>query len=333
MILVTGAAGFAGHAIARRLLDEGRSVRVLVRRADQRAVFAGSDAQMATGQLEDPQAMAAAVRGVDTVVHCAATSTDWAPAADFHAGNVAGTATLLRAAGVAGIGRFIHISTTDVYGYPRTPCDEAAPLRDVGLPYNATKIAAERLVRQAVAETGLAAVILRPATLYGSRSTALVLPMARTLLRRRLVLVDGGRAPGGFLYIDNFVDAVLGALVASQAVGAAINLRDETAETWARFAADLAAGIGAAPPRFSLPAGLSHGLAAVLEAGHRAFGLRARPLTTRHATYLFSRNAAFPIDAARRLLGFRSRIPYATGMAATAAWATERLAAGRNRAG
>lgn len=326
MVLVTGAAGFAGHAVALRLLSGGHRVRVLVRRAEQAALFAGADAEVATGSLEDPQAMAAAVRDVATVVHCAATSTDWAPREDFRKSNVDGTRTLLAAAGAVGVSRFVHISTTDVYGYPRVPCEEAAPLRDVGLPYNTTKVAAEHLVRQAEA-AGLPVVILRPATIYGPRSTALVLPLARLLKQRRLILVDRGRAPGGFLYIDNFVDAVLAALAAPQALGAAINLRDETCETWARFLGDLARGIAAPQPHRSVPAGLAQAAATVLEPAHRLLRLGGRPIATRHGIHLLSRDAAFPIDAARRLLGFRSRVAYAEGMAVTVAWAQAQLAA------
>ncbi|MCA8933206.1 MAG: hypothetical protein KDA49_12100, partial [Rhodospirillaceae bacterium] len=137
---------------------------------------------------------------------------------------------------------------------------------------------------------------------------------------------DRGRAPGGFIYIDNFVDAVLTASAEAPALGAAINLRDDTCETWAQFLGDLARGIGAAPPRFSVPAGLARAAATLLEPAHRALRLKGRPFATRHGTHLLSRDAAFPIEAARRLLGFRSRISYAEGMAATAAWAKARLA-------
>ncbi|MCB9957493.1 MAG: NAD-dependent epimerase/dehydratase family protein [Rhodospirillaceae bacterium] len=312
--------------MALRLLQDGVKVRVLVRRADQAALFAGSGAEVATGNLDDPHAMAAAVRGIATVVHCAATSTDWAPRADFRISNIDGTRTLLAAAAAAGVSRFVHVSTTDVYGYPRVPCDETAPLRDVGLPYNATKVAAEHLVRQAQA-AGLPVVILRPATIYGPRSAALVLPLARLLKQHRLILVDRGRAPGGFLYIDNFVDAVLAASAEPLALGAAINLRDDTCETWAGFLNDLAQRIGAPPPRASVPAVLAQAAAAVLEPTHRLLRLDGRPIATRHGVHLLSRDAAFPIDTARRLLGFRSRVAYAEGMAATADWAKAQLAA------
>ena len=321
MHVVTGAGGFVGHAIVRRLIDRGDPVRAVVRTPRHQALFSGDGVEVVVGQLEDGDVAARAVRGARVIYHCAAMSTDWAEWPAYLAANVQAVETLVSlAAGSAALSRFVHVSTTDVYGYPAVPCGEATPLRDVGLPYNRTKIASERLVRAAMADRSLDATVLRPATIYGPRAHAMVLEIAQLLRAGHMMLIDRGRAPGGFIYIDNFVDAALEAARRPEARGQAINLRDETAETWARFVADLADGIGAPHPRFSVPAPLAYGAGAVLEPAYRALRRRHRPLSTRHATRLLSRDAAFPIDAARRLLGFRSRVPYPEGMRRTVAW-------------
>ena len=327
MQVVTGAGGFVGHAIARRLIDAGNAVRVVVRTPGHRALFDGDAVDIVVGQLEDPDVASNAIGGARIIYHCAAMSTDWAAWPAYLAANVQAVDALLRRAARSDtLSRFVHVSTTDVYGYPVVPCDEAAPLHDVGLPYNRTKIASERLVWQAMADRNLDAVVLRPATIYGPRS-AMVLEVARLLRAGHMILIDRGRVPGGFIYIDNFVDAALAAARQPEARGQAVNLRDESAETWARFIADLADGIGAAQPRFSVPAALAYGAGAALEPVYRTLRRRHRPLSTRHATRLLSRDAAFPIDLAHRLLGFRSRVPYTDGMRHTSDWAKGRLAA------
>src|SRR5437879_1367484 len=128
-VLVTGASGFLGGRLAQVLVARGETVRILARATSDLHHLAGLPIEIVRGDLSATTSIAAAVRGVTHVYHCAACSTDWAPDAVFNAANVAGVQNLLDAAQrVSGLQRFLHVSTTDVYGYPAVPCDESHPL-------------------------------------------------------------------------------------------------------------------------------------------------------------------------------------------------------------
>ena len=213
--LVTGASGFLGGRLAEMLAREGEQVTVLARaHSDLRYLseFTGTQVRVVRGSLTDRAAVMEAVRDETYIFHCAAASTDWAPTEVYLESNVKGTEMLLQAAREARrLERFLHVSTTDVYGYPAIPCCETGALRDVGLPYNRTKILAEEAVWKAAREGGLPVTVIRPATIYGPRGKAFVADIADLLRKGQMAYICGGRATGGFLYVDNAVDAMMAA--------------------------------------------------------------------------------------------------------------------------
>ena len=108
------------------------------------------------GDIRDPESLVEACRGAHVVVHCAGLVTDWAPRSAFMAVNAQGSRNLAEAAAAAGAARLVHMSTTDVYGFPdRNGLDEDTPLRSRGWGYPDSKIAAERAVQEVAARTGL----------------------------------------------------------------------------------------------------------------------------------------------------------------------------------
>ena len=170
-VLVTGASGFLGGRLAQVLARQGEEVIVLARtNSDLRHLSGISGLWVVRGGLTDGERVAEAVRDATRIFHCAAASTDWAAPEVYLASNVWGTEILLAAAQKARrLERFLHVSTTDVYGYPTTPCAETGDLKDVGLPYNRTKIQAEKSVWREAQEKGLPVTVVRPATIYGPR--------------------------------------------------------------------------------------------------------------------------------------------------------------------
>ncbi len=319
--LVTGATGFIGGRLAEVLLERGERVRLLVRRPQAARSLEAAGATLVHGDLDDEASLKTALAGVRVVFHCAGLSTDWAPWADFQRVNVDGVRRLARlAANVEGLGRFVHLSSTDVYGYPRVACADDAPVKDVGLPYNRSKVLGEQALAQVAAETRLPVTVIRPATVYGPKSKDWAVELGKLLLAKELPYVNRGRARAGLLYVDTLVDALLNAAETPAAVGRTYTLRDEEPVTWRQYLEGLAAGIGAPPPSLSLPLWLVLPVGALAEAAWRVAGAKSRPLITRHAALVVGTDQHYGIARAQAELGFRSTVSFEQGLARTVAW-------------
>jgi nucleoside-diphosphate-sugar epimerase len=313
--LVTGASGFLGGRLTQVLAAHADVLRILARPSSKLGHLGCMPIEVVRGDLGDRPVLEAAMRGITHVFHCAAASTDWASWQTYFDANVTGTENLLRAA-PRDLVRFLHVSTTDVYGYPIRVCDESQPAVDAGLPYNRTKILGER----AVWDSGVPATVVRPATIYGPRSVPFGSDIARLLRQRLMAVVDGGRATGGFLYVDNAVAAIVAAATAKESLGRAYNLADGTGIIWKTYVERLADGLGMRRPWIDLPSAAAFALASGMEAPHRYLKIPGRPLLTRHAVYLLARDQEFPIERARRELGLSPAVNFDEGMARTVAW-------------
>jgi len=323
-VLVTGASGFIGGHVARRLIAEGRRVRCLVRASSDTTALRATGAQLVVGELADADSLAAAAAGCARAVHCAALVSDWATTREIVRTNVHGTRALLAACAAAGVARVVHVSTTDVYGHPGVPVQESFVPERFSNWYAQSKLEAEAHVRAAQESGSLEAVVLRPATVYGPGSEDVVGEIARAVRARHMLLVGGGRAIAGLCYVENVVDAVSLALARDAAAGESFNVSDGLRVTWRQFVDDIAAGLGSPRPRLSLPYGVAHALGRALEGGYRALrtatGVSLPPLLSRQAVQVLGVDQAFSGEKARELLGWEPRVGYAEGLAATLAW-------------
>jgi ornithine--oxo-acid transaminase len=322
--LVTGASGFIGGHVTQRLLAEGHQVRCLVRASSDTTMLETLPVEIAVGDLSDTASLSRAAAGCRYVVHCAAQVSDWATTEQMTKVNVTGTRNLLRAATEASAERFVHISTTDVYGYPQREVDETHVGASFCNWYSQTKRDAELEVRRAQHAGAIETVILRPATVYGPGSIEVVGEMAKAIRGRYMLLVDRGRAVAGLVFVDNVVDAALLALRHDEAPGQAFNVTDGLDVTWRQFTDGLAAGLGAPPVRFSIPYAAAHGLGRTLEGGYRALrratSFDVPPLLSRQAVHILGRDQAFCNRKAREVLGWSPRIGYADGLDQTVRW-------------
>ncbi len=320
-MLVTGASGFLGGRLVELLAVRGERVRILARAQADLRHLSQVNIDVVRGDLNDEGALSAAVRGTRIIYHCAAASTDWAPDAVFQSANVTGTERLLAAAvREPELARFLHVSTTDVYGYPRVVCDESGAMRDVGLPYNRTKILGEQAAWRAQREHGLRVTVVRPATIYGPRGKAFVTDVAELLRQRSMLLVDGGRQRGGFAYVDNVAEAMMAAAASEATLGRVYNLSDETNVTWRGYVHALADALGLPRPWLSLPFPAAMAAARAMELPYRGLPLPGRPLLTQHAVHLLGRDQEFPVARAREEFGFAPAVSFAEGIARSAEW-------------
>ena len=304
-VLVTGASGFLGGRLAEILALRGADIAVVARSSSRLEHLNGLPLRIVRAELAlDSEPLREACRTATHIYHCAGCSTDWAPWQTYYDANVTGTQAMLAAARHASrLERFVHVSTTDVYGYPAIPCDESHALIDVGLPYNRTKCLGDQAVWTAQREHALPVTILRPATIFGPRGKAFTTDIATLLKQRGMALFDGGRSRGGFCYVDNVVEAMILAGNSPASVGRAYNITDDTGATWKDYVRALAAGLGLREPWIHLPSRVGLPLAGTLEWAYTRLPLPGRPILTRHAIELLSKDQEYPTARARRDFG------------------------------
>ena len=317
-VLVTGATGFVGGAIARGLVARGVPVRAMVRDA----AAAPEGVEVAVADLEDTGALARAVTGVRAVVHAAALLGEFGRPAEYFAVNVAGTDRLVQEAAAAGVRRFVFIGSPSALMAPdggdQVGIDETVPYPERFLnSYCETKAVAEQLVLAANAP-GFTTCSLRPRAVWGpgDRRGPIVQILAK-LRAGRLPDLSGGRdVRASLCYIDHLVDAVGLALEAENVGGRAYFVADaEPVSVWPTLDA-VAERFALTGPSLTVPAPVLGAALAAIETLWRipAVAQRWTPPLSRYAVALVTRSATYDLSRAERELGYRPDVPFATGL-------------------
>jgi dihydroflavonol-4-reductase len=319
-VLVTGASGFVGSAVAKVLAEAGFAVRALVRPASRRDHLAGIDIEFAEGDLRDAASLRSAMAGVRHVFHVAADYRLWAAdPREIMEVNIAGTRAVMSEALRAGVERVVHTSSVATLGFrpDDVPGDETLPLKEeeaIGA-YKQSKIAAERLVEAMIANEGLPAVIVNPSTPIGPRD------VRPTPTGRIIVEAATGRIPGFVdtgLNLAHVDDVALGHLAALQRgrIGERYILGGEDV-LFSDMLSEIARVVGRTPPRWRFPRRLITPLAYAAEGIARVTG--REPLLTRDGLRMSEHRMFFSSAKAERELGYRAR-PYREGLSDAIGW-------------
>ena len=319
-VLITGASGFVGSAVARKLIEAGFSVRALVRPKSPRAHLESLGLDFYEGDLRDRHSIDRAVAGMRYVFHVAADYRLWArDPSEIFASNVEGTRILMEAAMRAGVERVVYTSSVATIAlHPDgTAADESIALReDQGIgAYKRSKIAAERLVEAMVAERGLAAVIVNPSTPIGPCD------VKPTPTGRIIVEAARGRIPAfvdtglNLVHVDDVGDGHLAALHRGK-IGERYILGGQNV-VFSQMLRDIAELVGRRAPRIRLPWRTLLPIAYVAEAVANVTG--REPLTTLDGVRLAKYRMFFASGKAENELGYRSR-PYAAGIEDAVRW-------------
>ncbi|HDQ45567.1 MAG TPA: NAD-dependent epimerase/dehydratase family protein [bacterium] len=320
-ILVTGANGFVGSHLSRKLSDAGHAVRALVRETSDLSLLVQIPVERVTGALDDPESLRRAAEGADIVIHAAAAVSDWGWPDYFRRVNVEGTRNMLDAAICAGAKRFILISSIAVHTYTgAADMDEDAPQHPTVIPYVQTKREAETLTLARHREGAIEAVIIRPGDVFGPGDRVTLSRLAPMLERGWMPLISGGKRLAAFTYVENLADAILLAAGSDRASGEAFVITDGTRRTWEDYFIRLTEAVGAPRPRLSLNGDFLYGLACLLEGLYRTLGIRSRPPVTRYVAGHLRRDVHFSIRKAAAVLGYRPAVDFDEAVRKTAAW-------------
>ena len=306
--LVTGANGFLGSAVVRRLLEAGHAVRAMVLPRSDRRNLQGLPVELVEADLRDQATLEKAVAGCQGLFHVAADYRLWArDHEELYATNVGGTVNMIRAAADAGVERMVYTSSVATLGThdDDTPADEGtvATIGDMVGHYKRSKFFAEAEVRRMTDEEILPLVIVNPSTPVGPRDV-------RPTPTGRLILdAAAGRMPAyvdtglNIVHVDDVADGHLLAYERGRR-GERYILGGENLSLY-HVLCEVARMTDRQPPRVRLPYAVALAVAWASETLARAHLLQD-PIATLAGVRMSRHRMYFSSDKARQELGYES---------------------------
>ncbi|MCX8124274.1 MAG: NAD-dependent epimerase/dehydratase family protein [Spirochaetes bacterium] len=310
--LVTGATGFIGSALVKKLLSQGYSVRALVLPGEDSKWLKDAGVEVVFGDLTERNTITGICKNIDTVFHCAARVTDWGTKRQFYRAIYHATHNLLEES-KGNIQRFVYLSSIAALGLGShlKGKKETDPPQKSGIPYNDAKADTEIMVRQYHENNQFACTIVRPANVTGPGSVWVRDIVARFASVTGVPLIDGGRYSASLVYVDNLVDGIIRAGTMKIAEGKTYHFRDDWNVTWERYITDLGKCVGKRP-QGNIPYTVAWYTAIVLEGLCNALHVRS-PLT-RLAVAVMGRDNDVDTQLTQRELGWKTIVTYEAAM-------------------
>lgn len=322
VVLVTGATGFTGRVLARRLAGQGCRVRAIARPSSDLAPLADLDVDWFRGDVYDPATVRAAMTGAHYVFHVAAAFRESGIAdAVYRDVHVTSTQLLARAAAeLPDFERFVHVSTVGVHGHiDNPPADETAPFHP-GDVYQRTKAEAETWLHGFAAEHGLPYTVVRPAAIYGPGDTRL-LKLFRMALKPVFILLGRGKCLYHLIHVEDLAAILIRAATHPGAMGQAFIAGSPESVTLEQMGRIVGDELGHPVRVLRLPAWPVFLAADLCEAACRP--LKRKPPLYRRRVAFFTKDRSFDTRKLRERLGYTCRYGNETGLRQTARWYRE----------
>ncbi|GAB4589058.1 NAD-dependent epimerase/dehydratase family protein [Nocardia sp. IFM 10818] len=329
--LVTGASGFLGGAIVRRLVRDGDyEVAILVRPTSNLRDIADvlDRVEVRHGDLTDLASLVHATKGVDVVFHSAARVDDRGTRAQFVAENLTATQRLLRAARNNGASRFVFISSPsammDRDGGDQIDIDESVPYPHRYLNYySETKAAAERFVLDSDTKD-FTTCALRPRAIWGAgdRSGPIVRLLSRAAAGSLPDVSFGKDVYASLCHVENIAEACVQAAASEKVGGKAYFVADaERTNVWG-FLGEVATGLGYEKPSRQPNPRVLNAVVEIIETIWRIpfIATRFSPPLSRYVVALMTRTATYDTGAATRDFGYQPIVDRDRGLAEFLAW-------------
>ena len=319
-ILVTGATGFTGGHLCKRLVESGESVVAFVRASSNTEALDRLGVECRTVDIRDPDDVAGNFTGIDRVYHIAAAwRSEHADRGEFHRVNVEATRNLLEAAVNNGVKRFVHCSTVGVQGDIESPPADEDYRFQPGDHYQETKLEGELLAREYFSR-GLPGAVFRPVGIYGPGDTRF-LKLFRPISKGRFIMIGSGKTLYHMTYIDDLVDGIILAGTRDEALGEVFTLGGDGYTTLTELVNAIADAMDRPRPRWRVPFYPVFLASIACDRICRLLGIE--PVLYPRRVEFFYKDRAFSIDKAKRLLGYQPKVSLAEGLRRTAAWYRE----------
>lgn len=320
-VLVTGATGFTGSHLCRRLVAEGHHVRALIRDPVRAESLRQSGVELVSGDLRDERSLTPAIKGVEIVYHIGALfRPENVSRSDMWEVNVQGTRDLLDASVKAGVGRFVHCSTIGVHGdIKNPPANEETPYGP-GDYYQESKTEGEKLALEYMVEGQLPVVVFRPGGIYGPGDLRF-LKLIKAINSRKFVMLGSGQVQYQMVYIDDLIEGILRCGTREEALGNVYILTGESPVTLNQLVGEIAQVLEVPPPRWRFPVTPVYLAGLLCEMMFKPLGIQP-PLYRRRVDF-FRKTRAFDISKAKSELDFQPKTGLKEGVKKTVDWYKE----------
>jgi nucleoside-diphosphate-sugar epimerase len=314
-VLITGAGGFTGLALARSLAEKGYRVRGLVRTTGEEELRAAG-VEVIKGDIRREAVVREAVRDIDLVYHLAAVfRRAGVPDSEYRTVHVDATRLLLEQSAAAGVGRVVHCSTVGVHGDVARdhPATEDAPLHPGDI-YQETKLEGETTALETARRVGMPLTVVRPGPIYGPADRRL-LKLIGGVAKGRFRLIGDGTPHFQMVFVDDLNEGLRLAGEAQQAVGRTYIIAGDEAPTLSELVDEIAEAARVPAPKTKLPVWPFWLLGAVCEAMCVPFGIEP-PIFRRRVSF-FTSNRWFDTSRARTEIGYRPKVSLRQGLQRT----------------
>ncbi len=321
-VLVTGATGFLGEALTRRLHGMGWDVTALGRNPKKLNQLEDDGIRVLQVDLKDKTELSNACKNQEIVFHCAALPSPWGNFETFYQANVIGTRNVIRGCEEHHVKRLVHVSTPSLYfDYnSRINVKETDTLPEPVSNYSATKILAEQELDEAFAR-GLATIAIRPRALFGPGDTVIFPRLIPRLQSGRLPILGDGENIVDLTYIENVVDALLlCAESPASTLGKKYNISNgEPVKIW-KLINRICDELNLPHPTRKISYKTANAAATVLEAIYSLIPFSPEPPLTRISVSMMANNTTLDISAAKNELGYQPKVSVDEGVERFLRW-------------
>ena len=319
-VLVTGASGYTGTVLVKKLVAQGVKVRAIARKSSNLEAFQGLDIEWVRGDVFDPAIIEFAARNVEYVIHVAAAYRE-AKITDetYHKVHIESTKLLAQAlVNKPDFKRFVHVSTVGVHGHIDEPPADENYRFSPGDIYQRTKAEAELWIRDFAAKNKFSISVVRPAAIYGPGDKRL-LKVFKMAAKPVFPLFGKGQGLYHLIHVDDLTDIFILAAIHPSAEGEVFIAGNQAPSRLRDIARTIADEIGNSKMKFiRFPAWPLFVAADICEAMCKPFGIEP-PLYRRRVAF-FTKDRAFSTEKLKRLLGYTNRIEVSEGLRSTARW-------------
>lgn len=315
-VLVTGATGFIGSNLTEYLVEKGCQVRALDIKDRKKKMLSVKNVSELTGDITEKRVIREAVQGMDIVFHLAGLVTQKnVTNNDYWRVNVEATRNMLEESKKWGIQKFIYCSSDSVSGkIKKFPAKESDPCLPDNI-YGVTKYAAEKEVLKF--KKVLEVVIVRPTRVYGPGDMRM-LKIFKQIKKKRFYLVGKGEALIHPVFVTDILKGLEHCILKDNISGQIFYLGGEQTLCLKDFLQEIAAYFRVSLPGFIVPSWIATIVVISYEATCKL--LRIKPIFNRRNLEFFTRNRAYDISKAKRVLGYSPQVDIVEGVRLAGDW-------------